>query len=59
MEKLIKLFKDITIDDAIKIEESDFQYIALKNLYSNINNKDVYLALVIANSIVCYQLSST
>lgn len=59
MQKLLEIFKNININDAIKIEESDFQYIALKNLYLNIKNKDFYLSLIIANSIVCYQLSST
>lgn len=59
MQKLLEIFKNININDAIKIEESDFQYIALKNLYLNIKNKDFYLSLILANSIVCYQLSST
>lgn len=59
MEKLLKIFQNFSVKDAIEIEEKDFQYIALKNLYLNIKNKDFYLPLIIANSIVCYQLSST
>lgn len=49
------------INDIIKLEESDRQFIALKNLYNNIDNesKKFYLSLIIANSIICYQLSSS
>jgi len=57
MQKLYNKLKHFKLQDAIKIEESDRQYIALKNLYENINNKENYLALIIANSIICYQLS--
>ncbi|MBW7954796.1 N-glycosylase/DNA lyase [Candidatus Gracilibacteria bacterium] len=42
-----------------EIEEKDLQFIYLKNLYFNIKNKDFYLSLILANSIICYQLSST
>lgn len=59
MDKLLKIFSWISINDAIKIEESDYQYISLKNLYLNMKNKDFYLSLIVANCIVCYQLSST
>ncbi len=42
-----------------EIEEQDLQFIYLKNLYFKIKNKDFYLSLILANSIICYQLSST
>ena len=54
LEKISVLSKNF-----IKIEENDSQYISLKNLYFNIKNKDFYLSLILANSIICYQLSST
>lgn len=57
MQKLYDKIKHFTIEDAIKIEESDRQYIALKDLYENILDKELYLPLIIANSIICYQLS--
>jgi hypothetical protein len=43
MEELYKKLKKYSIDDSIEVEESDRQYIALKNLYNNIINKEVYL----------------
>lgn len=57
MNELYKKLKNNTLIDVLKIEESDRQFIALKNLEKNIENKDIYLALIIANSIICYQLS--
>lgn len=63
--ELYKKLKNFTINDAIKYEENDRQFIALKNLWENIEkiewekNKKIffYLSLVLANSLVCYQLS--
>jgi len=57
MEELYNKLKQYTIIDVIKIEESDRQYIALKKLSKNIKNKEIYLSLILANSIICYQLS--
>jgi len=57
MKKLFEKLKKYSISDAIKIEESDRQFIALNNLYQNIQNKDFYLPLIISNSLICYQLS--
>jgi len=57
MQKLYNKLKQYSISDAIKIEESDRQYIALKNLSENIENKELYLSLILANAIICYQLS--
>jgi len=57
MQELYNKLKKYSIDDAIKIEESDRQYIALKKLSEKIENKERYLSLIVANSIICYQLS--
>ncbi len=59
MEKLYTILKDFTIKDAIFNEENDRQFLALKDLYEKINNKELFLPLVLSNSIVCYQLSSS
>jgi N-glycosylase/DNA lyase len=58
MDKLYNKLKKYTLEDAIKIEEQDRQFLALKNLYKNkkINNFN-YLFLIIANALICYQLS--
>lgn len=58
MDSLIKVIKNIETD-FIKIESRDRQYIALKDLYSNFLDKDFYLCLILANSLICYQLSSS
>ncbi len=57
MQELYNKLKKYSLDDTIKIEESDRQFKALTKLYKNIKNKDLYLALIISNSIICYQLS--
>jgi N-glycosylase/DNA lyase len=57
LEELYNKLKNYSIEDAIKIEESDRQYIALKELLKNIRNRENYLSLIIANAIICYQLS--
>ncbi len=65
MENLYNKIKKYNLEDAIKFEENDRQFLALKNLWEEIkdfsleNNYNIsfYLALIIANSLVCYQLS--
>lgn len=57
MEKLAKIIWNVSIDDAKKEELKDSQFISLKKLFENIKNKDIYLFLVLANALVCYQLS--
>lgn len=54
---LFMILQKYTLEDAIKIEGIDMQFLALKWLSANINI-DFFPALVIANSLVCYQLSS-
>ncbi|MEA3386931.1 MAG: N-glycosylase/DNA lyase [Patescibacteria group bacterium] len=57
MQNLYQKLKKYTLADVIKIEEYDRQFIAIKELYKNIGNKDLFLLLIISNSIICYQLS--
>ena len=57
MQQLYNKLKQYSLSDAIKIEESDRQYIALKNLSENIQNREIYLGFILVNSIICYQLS--
>jgi N-glycosylase/DNA lyase len=57
MKELYNKLKKYSINDAIKIEESDRQYKALKNLYEGVDEKNIYLTLIISNSLICYQLS--
>ncbi len=57
MQELYEKLKKYSIEDSIKIEESDRQYKALKKMWDNLAEKDKYLWLILANSIICYQLS--
>ncbi len=57
MKELYNKLKQYSISDAIKIEESDRQYIALENFYSKISDKNIYLSLILVNALICYQLS--
>ncbi len=57
MEILYEKIKDYNLADILKIEESDRQFIALQKLSKCFSDYDLYLALIISNSIICYQLS--
>jgi N-glycosylase/DNA lyase len=59
MEKLYEKLKKYTLEDALKFEKKDRQFIALQKLYDKFGhkNKVEYLALIISNSLICYQLS--
>lgn len=57
MEILYKKIKHYDLNDVLKIEESDRQFIALQKLSSHFSDTDLYLALIISNSLICYQLS--
>ena len=59
MQELYDKLKNYSLDDVLELEETDRQFIALKNLEKNIENKELYLSLIILNSIICYQLSGT
>ncbi len=57
MEELYNKLEKYTIKNAIIFEQKDRQFIALNKLEQNIHDKELYLALIISNSIICYQLS--
>lgn len=57
MKLLYQRLKDYNFKDAIEIEENDRQFLALKKLWEYIADKEIYLLLVVANSLICYQLS--
>jgi N-glycosylase/DNA lyase len=59
MEKLYEKLKNYTLEDALKFEESDRQFKALKRLEKHFVNKEEFLALIISNALICYQLSGT
>lgn len=59
MQELYTKLHKFDLDYAIKLEETDRQFIALKEFINKQNEKKVALALVVANSIICYQLSGT
>ena len=57
-EALKSILKELGIECARTIEEKvDLQFSALENLHKNLNDDELFLKLVIANSIVSYQLS--
>jgi len=58
MGKLYNKLKKYSIEDAIKFEEQDRQFLALKNLYVNKKFQDeLYLLLIIINALISFQLS--
>jgi len=59
MQELYNKLHKFDLNYAIKLEETDRQFIALRELINNQIEKEVALVLVVANSIICYQLSGT
>ncbi|MCT4616846.1 MAG: N-glycosylase/DNA lyase [Candidatus Gracilibacteria bacterium] len=61
MQELLNKFKNISLEDIIALENSDRQFIAIKNIYEKNKNISInnYLSLVIANALLAYQLSGT
>lgn len=58
MEKILKLLENHSNKTSIEIQKKDFQYQSLEFLNNNFKDDKIY-DLVLANSIICYQLSST
>lgn len=58
-QKLIEILSKYSIEDIIKIEENDRQYIAISKINKAIKNNEYYFISVLANAIVWYQLSWT
>lgn len=59
MQKLYNLLKNYTLEDALILEKQDLQYKALEKLFEKISDKKLFFWLILTNSLVCYQLSST
>ncbi len=59
MQKLYNLLKNYTLQNALEMERQDPQYKSLEKLFKNLQDRNLFLWFIIANSIVCYQLSST
>ncbi|MDD3302061.1 MAG: N-glycosylase/DNA lyase [Candidatus Gracilibacteria bacterium] len=59
MTSLYNKLNKYKLSDVIDFEKKDLQFVALNNLFKNLNDKDIFFGLILLNSIVCYQLSST
>lgn len=57
MKTLYEKLKKYWVKDALEIEKKDRQFLAIKKLWENFYDKNIFLALVIWNALVCYQLS--
>lgn len=57
MNKLYERLSNYTLEDALNLELKDRQFIALEKLWKKLLDKELFLALTISNSIICYQLS--
>ncbi len=59
VRELVGILRELGIDCARTVEERvDLQFDALKNLHDNLGNEELFIKLVVANSIVSYQLSA-
>jgi DNA-(apurinic or apyrimidinic site) lyase len=57
--ELVETLRELGLDCARTIEEKvDLQFDALRNLHENLKDDELFMKLVIANSIVSYQLSA-
>ncbi|EEB74156.1 N-glycosylase/DNA lyase [Thermococcus sp. AM4] len=58
VNRLVEILRELGLDCAKTIEEKvDLQFDALKNLRENLKDDELFIKLVIANSLVSYQLS--
>ncbi|ASJ02731.1 N-glycosylase [Thermococcus profundus] len=58
VSRLKEVLSELGVDCARRIEERvDLQFDALRNLHKNLGNDELFLKLVLANSVVSYQLS--
>ncbi|NJE06423.1 N-glycosylase/DNA lyase [Thermococcus sp. M36] len=59
IRELVDILSDLGLDCAKTIEEKvDLQFDALRNLHNSLGDDELFIKLVIANSIVSYQLSA-
>ena len=50
MQNLLEKLKLNNIETAIEQENNDFQFLSLTKLYQNIENKKIYLFLILLNN---------
>jgi len=53
------LAEKYTLENVQELESQDPMYKALATLFEKLWNKEMFLPLIVANALVCYQLSST
>ncbi len=58
MDRLIDIIKEFTPSEIIKIEEKDRQFKALKRLNAKIEDKTLFLKLIVINALLSYQLQT-
>lgn len=59
MNILYNQLKEYTIEDALDLEKIDPQYKALEILYRDIDDEKLFFSLILVNSLLAYQLSSS
>ena len=59
MEELISILKNFGLEDAVRMEEQDRQFLAIKTMSYDGRRSEFYFPFVLANALVGYQLSST
>lgn len=59
MEKLSKILLSFKLEDAVLAEKNDRQFLAISRIFDKIWNSCYFFPLIITNSIVGYQLSSS
>ncbi len=57
-EKLEELLKTFTLQEIRILEGRDRQFLALKKLFGNIKEPEIFLKLVVANALLSYQLQT-
>ncbi len=56
VEELYRKLSGLTVEDAIRVEEQDRQFKALKKLYEKIKKPELFLKLTVMNALLSYQL---
>jgi DNA-(apurinic or apyrimidinic site) lyase len=55
-EKLIELLKEFSLKEVEEVELRDRQFVALKELYRNLEDRELFFKLVLINALLSYQL---
>lgn len=59
IDEIIDQINNFESKELYELQQYDLQYIAIKNLYKNIQDKEIFLKIITINSLLTYQLSST